>query len=65
MAHLQAASHDFSDSLLAPPPMLSPHNADVMDQLLAAEKADWTLLRLVLCTSVATLVMGLAGSLVA
>lgn len=67
--------NDFSDTLvLAWPHSLMPgghagaapnHVAtDPLEQLLAAERADWSMLRLVMCSAAATLVLGLAGSLV-
>jgi hypothetical protein len=54
----------FSDTLLLVVPA-APATTDPLEQLLAAERADWAMLRLVLCSAVATLVMGVAGSLVA
>ena len=38
-------------------------HADALDPLAAAERADWGLLKLVLCTGTATLVLALAASL--
>lgn len=55
---------DFADTLVRAAP--GPHTAsDPLQALLAAERADWVMLRLVACTALATLVLGLAGSLVA
>lgn len=57
---------DFSDTLvLAMPGPLPAVAVDPLDQLLAAERSDWVMLRLVLCSALATLVLGVAGSLVA
>lgn len=68
--------NDFSDTLVLawPHSFVTPSNAggaagaaptiDPLEQLLAAERADWSMLRLVMCSAVATLVLGLAGSLV-
>ncbi|MBL8306584.1 MAG: hypothetical protein JNM33_07795 [Rubrivivax sp.] len=37
---------------------------DVVDQLLKADRADWTLLALVSCTAIATLLLAAAASLI-
>lgn len=54
---------DAGDSLLLPLPTANPRR-DPLEQLQAAERTDWLMLRLVLCSATATLVMGLAGSLI-
>jgi len=37
---------------------------DVVDQLLKADRADWTLLALVSCTAIATLLLAAAATLI-
>ena len=57
--------HEFADTVTAtvtPRPLAL--MLDPLEQMLRAERDDWTLLRLVLCTSMATLVLALASSLV-
>ena len=39
------------------------HGPDPLEQMAAADRADWVLLRLVLCVGTATLVLALASSL--
>lgn len=56
---------DFSDTLVLAMPGPLPPAGDPLEQLLAAERSDWVMLRLVLCSALATLVLGVAGSLIA
>jgi hypothetical protein len=58
-----ARRHDFADTLVLR--SASDAAADPLDALLAADQSDWVMLRLVACTGLATLLLGLAGSLVA
>lgn len=53
------------ESVLSVYALPEPLPADPLLELQAAERADWVLLRLVACTAAATLVLALAGSLVA
>ena len=55
------AAVDFNDTLAAPTPWAAP--MDPVEQMAQADNADWTLLRLVLCSAAATLVLALACSL--
>jgi hypothetical protein len=50
---------DFDESLLATPF----ESFDAEEQLALADRADWMLLRLVLCAATATLLLALASSL--
>jgi len=50
---------DFNDTLAA----LPPETFDPVEQMAAADRADWTLLRLVLCAAAATLLLAVASSL--
>jgi len=50
---------EFADSRLSLP--LEPF--DPLEQIALADRADWLLLRLVLCTATATLLLALASSL--
>ena len=57
---------DFSDTLAAPASWGVGAKMDPLDplvQMAAADHADWTLLRLVLCSAVATVVLAAASSL--
>lgn len=55
---------DFSDTLVLPQsPFAAAPAADPIEQMVLADRADWALLRLVLCASVATLLLALATSL--
>ena len=57
---------DFSDTLAAPASWGVGAKMDPLDplvQMAAADHADWTLLRLVLCSAVATVVLAVASSL--
>jgi hypothetical protein len=51
--------HDFEDTWLA----ATPDALDAADQMAMADRADWMLLRLVLCAAGATLLLAVAGSL--
>jgi hypothetical protein len=64
MFELSLSRPEFGDTLAAPGGLPVARNGDALDQLLAAERSDWVLLRLVLCSAAATLLLGLAGSLV-
>ncbi len=58
---------DLAESLLRLPPAgggVGTDGSDPLQDLLAAQSADWALLRLVGCSAAATLLLGLAGSLV-
>ena len=48
----------FADTLSAPAPEIDP-----IEQMAAQDRADWTLLRLVLCTALATLLLAAASTL--
>ena len=54
------AAVDFNDTLATPTPWVP---VDPVEQMAQADNADWTLLRLVLCSAAATLVLALACSL--
>lgn len=54
-----AGHHDHGEPLLA----LPLDSLDALEQMALAERADWLLLRLVLCAAVATLLLALATSL--
>lgn len=59
MNQITADPMDFDDSrfgLLSEPP-------DPIEQMALADRADWMLLRLVLCASAATLLLAVASSL--
>jgi hypothetical protein len=51
--------HDFEDTWLA----ASPDALDAADPMAQADRADWMLLRLVLCAAGATLLLAVASSL--
>lgn len=51
--------HDFEDTWLA----ATPDAMDAAEQMAVADRADWMLLRLVLCAAGATLLLAVAGSL--
>lgn len=57
---------DLAESLLLVPAGsgLGTGDSDPLQDLLAAQSADWAMLRLVGCSAVATLLLALAGSLV-
>lgn len=59
MRHATAQHLDFQDTWLASPPEAT----DPIAQMADADRADWRLLRLVLCTAIAMLVLAVAGSL--
>jgi hypothetical protein len=50
---------EFSESRL----MLNFDHRDILEQMAVADRADWVLLRLVLCAAGATLLLALASSL--
>lgn len=47
-----------SDSVSAPPPVTDP-----IEAMAQADRADWVLMRLILCSATATLLLALAASL--
>jgi hypothetical protein len=55
---------DFSDTVALTPPSRSLGRPfDPLEQMARADQEDWTLLRLVLCSAVATFLLALATSL--
>jgi hypothetical protein len=64
MSTLTSRHADFSDTLVLSLPGPAPA-IDPLELLLAAERSDWVMLRLVLCSALATLVLGVAGGLIA
>lgn len=56
---------DFADTLLASTAGAPAPRVDTLEQMARDDAADWTLLRLVLCTAAATLMLALACGLVA
>lgn len=66
MIQHRAIRHEFADTVTALPgqrPLVLAF--DPIEQIVRAEREDWTLLRLVLCAATATMVLALASSLVA
>jgi hypothetical protein len=59
MQHATTQHRDFEDTWLA----ASPDALDAAEQMALADRADWMLLRLVLCAATATLLLAVAGSL--
>ena len=59
MNQITAQHLDFDDSLLA----LPLDALDPVEQMALADRADWMLLRLVLCAAAATLLLAVASSL--
>lgn len=59
MQQITAHSLDVDDSVMA----LSFEAQDPIEQMALADRADWMLLRLVLCAATATLVLAVASSL--
>ena len=57
------SSVDFNDTLAAPAGWAGTAALDPLEQMAVADRADWTLLRLVLCSALATLVLAVASSL--
>lgn len=59
MNRAASTHHDFEDTWLA----ATPDAMDAAEQMAVADRADWMLLRLVLCAAAATLLLAVAGSL--
>jgi hypothetical protein len=62
LQNLITPRRDFGDTLVAEAPGGLPA-IDPIEQLALADRADWTLLHLVLCAALATMVLALASSL--
>lgn len=66
MIHHRPLRHEFADTVTAAPGQRPLGRLfDPVEQIVRAEREDWTLLRLVLCAAAATMVLALASSLVA
>ena len=59
MRQITATRRELDDSLLS----LPFDNLDPVEQMALADRADWMLLRLVLCAAAATLLLAVASSL--